>query len=76
VHQHLNPNDDINQIIPFLEDNCMYVGHLPHMEKLVSKLLCGNEGSRPVEFENAAVVCIALERGESRLQWMIRPSIL
>ncbi len=75
-HQYLNPNDDVNQIIPLLEDNSMYVGHLPHMEKLVSKLLCGDEEAELVEFENSAVVCLARQESGYRLQWMIRASML
>jgi len=75
-HQYLNPNDDVNQIIPLLADNSMYVGHLPHMEKLVSKLLCGDEEAELVEFENSAVVCLARQESGYRLQWMIRASML
>ena len=76
LHQYLNPNDDVNQIIPLLADNSMYVGHLPHMEKLVSKLLCGDEEAELVEFENSAVVCLARQESGYRLQWMIRASML
>lgn len=75
-HEYLNPNDDVTQITPFLEDNCMYIGHLPHMEKLVSKLLCGDDTANIVQFENAAVVCLHKEDNQYRLKWMLRPSML
>ena len=78
VQQHdlLSPNDDVNQLIPLLEDNCMYVGHLPHIEKMVSRLLCGNENTKIVQFENAAVACINRNEEEDRLNWMLKPSML
>jgi len=72
----LNPNDDVNKFMPLLEDNCMYVGHLPHMEKMVSRLLCGNEHTRIVQYENAAVVCINRDEEGYYLNWMLKPSML
>jgi phosphohistidine phosphatase len=78
VQQHdlLSPNDDINQLIFLLEDNCMYVGHLPHMEKMVDSLLGGNENTRIVQFENAAVVCIKRDEEGYHLNWILKPSML
>jgi phosphohistidine phosphatase len=73
---HLNPTDDVNQIIPLLEDESLYVGHLPHMEKLVSRLLSGEDSPGIVQFENAAVVCIERDSDHCILKWMIRPSML
>jgi phosphohistidine phosphatase len=75
-HDSLNPNDDVNQLISLLEDSCMYIGHLPHMEKLVSELLCGNEHVKIVQFENAAVVCINRDEAGYYLDWMLKPSML
>ena len=75
-HDFLNPNDDVNQLISILEDSCMYVGHLPHMEKMVSELLCGNEDGKIVHYENAAVVCINRNEEGYYLNWMLKPSML
>ena len=72
----LNPNDDVNQLISLLEDNCMYVGHLPHMGKTVSTLLCGDENTKIVEYENAAVVCIERNEEGYHLNWMLKPSMV
>ncbi len=72
----LNPNDDIEALIPQLEDDCMYVGHLPHMQKLVSRLVCGDELSGVVIFENAGVVCVSQSEQTYILDWLIKPSIL
>lgn len=78
VQQHdlLSPNDDVNQLISLLGDNCMYVGHLPHMGKMVSRLLCGNENTKVVQYENAAVVCINRNEEGYHLNWMLKPSML
>ena len=72
----LSPNDNIKQLISLLEDNCMYVGHLPHIGKIVSKLLCDNENIQIVQYENAAVVCISRDEAGCHLNWMLKPSIL
>ena len=54
----------------------MYVGHLPHLGKMVCKLLCGNENTEIVQYENAAVVCINRNEEEYYLNWMLKPSML
>ncbi len=53
-------------------EDTMLVGHLPHLERLVSSLLVGDPERRVVEFRNAGVV--SLERGEDD-RWMIRWSL-
>ena len=52
------------------------VGHLPHLSRLASLLLCGDPDHVLIEFENAGVVC--LNRTESRwsLRWAVTPSIV
>lgn len=76
VHPHLNPNDDVGLIVPILKDNALYVGHLPHMDKLVSYLLGGQSGAGIVKFENSAVVCLDKVQDDFQLQWVIKPSII
>ena len=72
----LNPNDDVELLMPQLQDRCLYVGHLPHLQKLVAALLCGNQQSPVVSFENAAVVCIAQTDQGYTLDWLLKPSLL
>ena len=72
----LNPNDDVEAIIPQLQDRCMYVGHLPHLQKLVARLLCGDQQAAVVSFENAAVVCLAQTDQGYTLDWLLKPSLL
>jgi phosphohistidine phosphatase len=53
-------------------EDTMLVGHLPHLERLVSRLLVGDSGRRVVVFRNAGVVC--LERGDDG-SWVVRWSL-
>jgi len=55
----------------------MLVGHLPHLGRLTSLLICGEPERNVVSFKMAGVVC--LERGERdgwSLRWMVIPDIL
>ncbi|MCW4055210.1 MAG: phosphohistidine phosphatase SixA [Candidatus Bathyarchaeota archaeon] len=54
--------------------NTMVVGHLPHLSKLASYLLAGDENREVIAFKMAGIVC--LERDQQRrwtIQWMITP---
>ena len=58
----MGPNNDVTVFAETLtSDDVMYVGHLPHIGKLVSYLVTGDSTSESVKFSNAAVVC--LEQG-------------
>lgn len=52
----------------------MLVGHLPHLSKLASNLLAGDENKEVIAFRMGGIVC--LERDQQRrwtIQWMITP---
>ncbi|HXW69292.1 MAG TPA: phosphohistidine phosphatase SixA [Dissulfurispiraceae bacterium] len=76
----LKPNDDPtiwSTRSLSMTDNIMLVGHLPHLGKLTSLLLCGDPYKNVVSFKMAGVTC--LKRDENRawsLQWIITPEIL
>jgi phosphohistidine phosphatase len=79
--RNLAPDDDVDDIareIEAMPENLMIVGHLPFLEKLASKLICGREQCLSLDFKRSAVV--ALERpapGEPWvLAWMITPEII
>jgi len=70
------PNDDVDKFKRILkEDDAMYVGHLPHLEKLVSFLITGNEGAGVVKFVNAGVVCVNRDNAGYHIEWCLKPSI-
>jgi len=56
-------------------EDLMVVGHLPHLEKLASLLLCNDEEKKIVEFQQGGVVC--LEKTENwSVRWAITPDLL
>ena len=57
------------------EDDTMYVGHLPHLGKLVSYLAAGDENAGVVNFVNGGVVCIEKDGTGYHIEWYLRPSL-
>ncbi len=59
-----------------VSENVMLVGHLPHLNKLTSRLLCGGDSKTFVEFHNAGVVCIGRdEQGSWVIRWILVPGL-
>ena len=71
----MNPNDDPSIIIGNMTDATMYIGHLPHVQKVVSKLVTGDENNQVLEFQNSAVACIEIEDNQVYLKWFITPDL-
>ncbi|MGD8921880.1 MAG: phosphohistidine phosphatase SixA [Candidatus Zixiibacteriota bacterium] len=76
----LNPNDDVSLWQTRLDeetDDIMLVGHLPHLSKLASTLLCGDADKPIVAFQNSGVVCLRRnDNGSWSLAWMVIPDII
>ena len=77
----LSPNDDVSLLAGYLEtdtarNHTLYIGHLPHLEKLVSFLVTGEEEPSAIQYQNSAIAC--LQKGELsyRLRWYITPETL
>ncbi|MCF6147376.1 MAG: phosphohistidine phosphatase SixA [Candidatus Kuenenia sp.] len=59
------------------DNTILLAGHLPHLSKLASFLLCRNEGRDFISFKPAGMVCLKREdNGTWSLLWMINPEIL
>jgi len=72
----MNPNDDVREFAEGLEeDGAMFVGHLPHMEKLVSYLVTGDENTGVVRFTNGGVVSVEKDDTGFHIEWYLRPSM-
>lgn len=72
----MEPDDDVKKFTRILkEDDAMYVGHLPHMEKLVSYLITRNEGAGVVKFINSGVVCVTRDNTGFHIEWYLKPSL-
>jgi phosphohistidine phosphatase len=76
----LAPLDDPNLWAVRLKDipdDIMLVGHLPHLAKLASLLLCGNADKNVVSFKMAGIVCLKKDdTGAWSLQWMLTPDVV
>jgi len=71
-HVHLSPNDDIQLLITQLQDQSLYVGHLPHLDKLCSFLLAGDASANIIRFENSGIVCLQLnQQNPDQQQWQL-----
>jgi phosphohistidine phosphatase len=57
-------------------DSLMLVGHLPHLGKLASLLLCSEKERNVVAFKMGGVVCLKRDDTGWSLQWMITPETL
>jgi len=72
----LAPMDDVLKIkeqLTAIEDNLMVVGHLPHLARLSSVLLSGDQGAGLIRFSNSAIVCLECEGRQWQLAWMVVP---
>ena len=72
----MNPNDKPEELIRQMnEDNVMYIGHLPNLQKVVSKIIAHDESIDVIKFQNSAAVCVESEDDTSRIKWFITPAI-
>ncbi|NNG00541.1 MAG: phosphohistidine phosphatase SixA [Desulfobacteraceae bacterium] len=71
----MNPMDDVTLFTSSVRNDAMYVGHLPHMGKLVSYLITGETENSVVRFIFGGVVCVEKDRQGYHVQWYLRPSM-
>jgi len=76
----LKPMDDPSIWADRLQEetgNVMLVGHLPHLGRLASLLLCRDENSKVADFPDAGVLCLEKDaQSPWSVRWMIIPEIL
>lgn len=74
---HFAPNDDVTKSATTLtHDKALYVGHLPHLEKLVTYLLTGDENQSVINFRNSAVACLIKPDQGYQLSWHLLPDMI
>lgn len=60
-----------------IKKDIILVGHLPHLSKLSSALLCRDENKKIINFQMGGVVCLNRdETGIWSINWMIIPKML
>ena len=73
----LSPNDDVTLLAQNLNINhALYIGHLPHLEKLVAYLVTGNENANIIKFQNSAVACLEKSDNHYQLKWYLTPVLV
>jgi phosphohistidine phosphatase len=78
VHKYpgMNPNDSVSEFAINLNVNdTMYVGHLPHIGKLTSYLIAGDEEADVVTFTNGGVLSIVNDKLGYHIDWYLVPSM-
>jgi phosphohistidine phosphatase len=66
------PNDNPAQLIEQIsEDGVMYIGHLPHLSRVVAQLVSGDATYPLVKFQNAAVLCMEMDESSAAIKWFI-----
>ena len=75
----LNPMDDVQAFSKNLsfQENHMFVGHLPFMEKLTAFLITGNVNRPVFQFQNGGIVCLDQygDQGGWVIKWTLMPHI-
>jgi phosphohistidine phosphatase len=60
-----------------IPDDVILVGHLPHLDKISSLLLCSDKDKNVISFKMAGIVCLQRNNaGSYTLQWMLTPEIV
>ena len=74
----LDSTDRLADMVASWSDDTMVVGHLPFMDKMVSRLVAGAEEPALIMFSPATVVCLRLDEDEHhwRIDWVLKPEVL
>ncbi len=75
----LNPDDDPAiwaERLNGMEQDGVIVGHLPHLSRLASLLLCGDPELGIIDFQNAGVVCLARRDKLWSIRWVLTPDLI
>jgi phosphohistidine phosphatase len=73
----LSPNDEVTLLSQKLDiSDVLYVGHLPHLENLITYLINGNVDHSIIKFQNSAVVCLEKSDNDYQLQWYLIPLLI
>jgi phosphohistidine phosphatase len=74
----LSPLDDVEPIADSISSSTeplMFVGHLPFLSRLTSKLIVGDSTKPIVSFQNAALVCLVSGEEGWQVSWILTPHI-
>ncbi|MBM9605344.1 phosphohistidine phosphatase SixA [Desulfopila inferna] len=76
------PLDDVRDYAKHIDpaENCMVVGHMPFLERLLSFLTTGSPDIKVYHFQNSGIVCLDAEKGEDGglnwyIKWTLNPTL-
>lgn len=76
----LSPMDDPEiwfERLSGMNENVMITGHLPHLAKLSSLILCGNREKNIIDFEMGCIVCLKRsDDADWTVDWIIKPRMI
>ena len=72
----MNPLDEPQEFIVGLQNNFMYAGHLPHLEKTVGLLIRRDSSESVVNIKNSGVLCLESSGDEWEIAWYITPEVI
>ena len=59
-----------------MREDVILVGHLPHMGRLASLLVCGDANADAVRFQPGAIVCLERQEEGWGINWMLPPALM
>lgn len=74
----LRPGDDPGEakaVVVAAREPLVIVGHLPHLGRLAASLLVDDPGKGIIQFSEAALTCLAREKGTWSLLWLLTPDL-
>lgn len=75
----ISPMDDVKPLAQQInsENNIMYVGHLPFMERFISFLITGDINIPVFKLQNGGILCmdLDLENKNWHIKWGLMPNI-
>ena len=76
----LNPLDDVTRIADQIKEankDLLIAGHMPHLGKLVSLLVIGNQSAPLINFQQGGLVCLEKDDVDSwSVAWALVPDIM
>lgn len=76
----LNPLDDVTRIADQIKEankDLLIAGHMPHLGKLVSLLVVGNQSAPLINFQQGGLVCLEKDDVDSwSVAWALVPDIM
>jgi len=81
LNESISPLDDPKKIaseLSSISEDTLVVGHLPHLAKLVSLLVTGDQERPVVRFQQGGIVCLETDeqKGQWAVAWMVVPQLL